>query len=157
MRNVHQIPLQNGEVAIVDMADKELISGFNWRRSTNGYVYADRFRWRIALHRLIAGPEDGEQVDHVNGNPLDNRTANLRIANSSQNGANRGPAGLKSGKSSRYKGVSWSKSKNRWLVYVHHMGKTRYVGRFTDEVEAARAYNEAATATWGEFARLNDV
>jgi hypothetical protein len=157
VRNVYQIPLKRGEFAIVDKADEELVRGFNWNLAPNGYVYADRSRMRIALHRLIAGPADHELVDHVNGNRLDNRTANLRIANSAQNGANRGPARLKSGKTSRFKGVSWSKTKQRWVVYVHHMGKTRYVGRFTDEPEAAKAYNEAAIEVWGEFARLNDV
>lgn len=157
MLNVYEVPLRNGEFAIVDKADEELVRGFNWFLGSNGYVYADRGRWRIAIHRLIAGPADHEKVDHVNGNRMDNRTANLRIANSAQNGANRGPSRLKSGKSSRFKGVSWSNTKQRWLVYVHHMGKTRYIGRYTDEVEAAKAYNKAAVETWGEFARLNDV
>lgn len=157
MRNVHEIKLVNGGTALVDMADSVLVAGFNWHRSTNGYVYADRNKLRIALHRLIAGAGEGEKVDHENGDSLDNRTSNLRVCTSSQNSANRGPDRRRGGTTSPYKGVSWSNSKNRWLVYVHYQGKTRYVGRSTDEKEAARLYDEAALKIWGEFARLNNV
>jgi hypothetical protein len=157
MQNVHEILLPSGEVAIVDKADVELVSGFRWRRLHNGYVYADRFCWRIALHRLVAGPRDGETVDHVNGDPLDNRAINLRIATPSQNSANRGIDRRRAGRSSKYKGVSWNSERQRWRVYVHFKGKTRHVGAFSDEKEAARAYDRAALAIWGEFARLNNV
>lgn len=157
MRNVHVIQLTNGGTATVDKADETLVAGFNWHRSPKGYIYADRNRLRIALHRLIAGAGEGELVDHQNGDPSDNRTCNLRIASSSQNGANRGADRRRAGKTSHFKGVSWSKTKNRWLVYVHFQGRTRYVGRSLDETEAARMYNAAARQIWGEFARLNDV
>jgi hypothetical protein len=96
-------------------------------------------------------------VDHENHDPLDNRTSNLRVCSQSQNGANRGPDRRRAGTSSKYKGVSWSKSKNRWVAYIHVNGRTRYLGRSADEIEAARMYDRAALATWGEFARLNNV
>lgn len=156
MQNVHLIDLGDERYAIVDRADAVLVAGFNWRLRGNGYVYADRSKMRIALHRLIAGAGDHERVDHANMDPLDNRTANLRIATASQNGANRtGPA--KIGRTSRYKGVSWNKSRQCWVVYVHVDGKTHWVGRFPTEEDGARAYNRAALAAWGEFARLNDL
>lgn len=157
MRNIHEIVLVNGGTTIVDTADAILVAGFNWHRSTNGYVYADRNKLRLALHRLIAGAGDNEQVDHENGDPLDNRATNLRVCNPSQNSANRGPDRRRGGTTSKYKGVSWSRSKNRWVVYVHVNGKTRYIGRSTDEFEAARMYDQAALEVWGEFARLNNV
>lgn len=157
MENVHGIELPCGAVALVDTADRDLVTGFRWKLHSNGYVYADRFEWRIALHRLIAGPRDNEQVDHKNGNPLDNRSCNLRIASSGQNGANRGACRGRTGLTSQYKGVSWASTKGKWLANIHINGKTRYLGRFEDEKEAARVYNRAAIEAWGEFARLNDV
>lgn len=96
-------------------------------------------------------------MDHKNGNPLDNRSCNLRIVTPSQNGANRGAARGRTGRTSQYKGVSWATTKNKWLVNIHVDGRTRYLGRYGDEKEAARAYNRAAVEAWGEFARLNDV
>lgn len=155
MDNTYAVGLRGGETALIDYADAELVAGFRWYLGANGYVYADRFCWRIALHRLIAGPREKEHVDHINGDPLDNRSSNLRIATPSQNSANRGADRRRGGTTSRYKGVSWSTSKNRWVVYIHVNGKTRYVGRSLDEVTAADMYDRAAVATWGEFARLN--
>lgn len=157
MQNTYEITLVNGGTALVDMADSVLVAGFNWHKATNGYVYADRNKLRLALHRLIAGAGDQERVDHENGNPLDNRTCNLRVCNPSQNGANRGPDRRRGGTTSRYKGVSWASTKGKWLANIHVNGRTRYLGRYTDEQEAARAYNRAAVEVWGEFARLNDV
>jgi len=157
MQNTYEIELPCGARAIVDNADRDLVSGFPWKLHSNGYVYADRARLRVALHRLIAGAGDEERVDHKNEDPLDNRTGNLRIATASQNGANRGPDRRRAGRTSKYKGVSWSNSKKRWVVYVHKDGKTRYVGRSTDEKEAACMYDRAAVEAWGEFARLNNA
>lgn len=157
MENVHEIQLINGGTALVDSADALLVAGFNWHKSPKNYVYADRSRLRLALHRLIAGAGDGETVDHENGDPLDNRTSNLRVCNKSQNGANRGPDRRRAGRTSRFKGVSWSNQRNKWVVSIHVNGRSRSLGRYTDEVEAARVYDQAALEAWGEFARLNNV
>jgi hypothetical protein len=157
MQNVHEIKLNDGSRALVDLADRELVAGFVWHRGSGGYVYADRGRMRLGLHRLIAGAGDGDRVDHRNGNSLDNRSCNLRFADAAQNRANAGPNRIKAGKTSRFKGVSWASTKNRWLANIHIDGRTRYLGRYQDETEAARAYNAAALKAWGDFARLNDV
>lgn len=157
MENVLEIELKESVVALVDTADSAVVAGFNWRLCTNGYVYADRGHLRIALHRLIAGAGNGERVDHENGDPLDNRQINLRIATASQNSANRGPDRRRAGRTSKYKGVSWSKSKGRWVTYIHKDGKTRYGGQFEVEEDAAREYDRMALEAWGEFARLNNV
>lgn len=142
---------------LVDGADVTLVAGFDWTIGANGYVYAQRGRMTLYLHRLIAGAGPEELVDHINGDSLDNRTANLRIATKSQNGANRGADRRRIGTSSRHKGVSWRKNRNCWGAYIHVDGKTRYLGSFRSEDDAARAYNKAATEAWGAFARLNDV
>ena len=155
--NVHQIPLGCGRFALVDKADEKLTLGFAWRMSGNGYVMTQRGRMYLYLHRLIIGAGPRELVDHANLDPLDNRSVNLRISTKSQNGANRGADRRRLGASSQHKGVSWQKRRNCWCAYIHVDGKTRYLGRFPDEREAALAYNMAALAAWGEFARLNDV
>jgi hypothetical protein len=153
-----EIPVgNNGEVTLIDRSDADLVAGLAWRLLNNGYVMAQRGKMYFYLHRLIAGAGEGERVDHINRDKLDNRTVNLRIATASQNGANRGPDRRRLGTSSRHKGVFWAKQKKRWVANIHIDGKTKYLGYFLDEDDAARAYNAAALAQWGEFARLNEV
>ena len=155
--NTYGIKLPGGRLALVDLADKFLVDGFNWKLLGNGYVMAQRGNLHLYLHRLIAGAGPGEEVDHINGDPMDNRSCNLRVASRSQNGANRGADRRRLGTSSRHKGVSWRKHRNCWGAYIHVDGKTKYLGSFQDEDDAACAYNKAALEVWGKFARLNDV
>ena len=153
-----RIRLQPGAgEAIVDKADEALVAGWAWRLLGNGYVCAQRGKILMYLHRLIAGAGPDELVDHWNQDPLDNRAVNLRVCSRSQNGANRQPDRRRGGTSSRHKGVSWDKTRDRWAAYIHIDGKTRGLGRFHTEREAAEAYNAAAITAWGEFARLNDL
>lgn len=152
-----RIPLKPDGEALIDRADAELVAGFAWRRLTNGYVQAQRGKLYVYMHRLIAGAGEGEVVDHANRDPLDNRSANLRVCTQSQNLANRGADRRRAGTTSDHKGVSWSKARSKWVAYVHVDGRTRYLGRFATETEAAEAYNAAAIEAWGEFARLNDT
>lgn len=157
MDPVFRIPLNTGAHALIDWADEELCRGFPWHQTAAGYVQAQRGNLYLYLHRLIAGAGPDELVDHINQDPLDNRTCNLRIATKGENAANRGADRRRLGTSSRHKGVSWRKNRNCWGAYIHVDGKTRYLGSFVTEEEAAQAYNAAALATWGAFARLNDV
>jgi hypothetical protein len=151
------IELPCGAVALIDTADNLLACGFGWRKIGNGYVQASRGDFTIYLHRLIAGAGPKDYVDHINGDPLDNRSANLRLCNASQNHANRGADRRRLGSTSRHKGVSWDKRRSKWVAHVHVDGRTRYLGRYASEDEAALAYNAAAVEAWGEFARLNIV
>lgn len=145
------------EVALIDEADLEMVTGFRWRLMTLGYVQAQHRNLYIYLHRLIAGAGPNQMIDHINMDCLDNRSCNLRVATKSQNAANRNADQRKRGTTSRHKGVCWKAERNYWCAYIHVDGKTRYLGGFKDEDDAARAYNVAAAATWGRFARLNDV
>jgi hypothetical protein len=103
------------------------------------------------MHRFLRHPPPGMVVDHINGNRLDNRAGNTRICTQQQNTFNSRPKG----KSSKFKGVCWDKSKRKWLVPICIDGKNSWTGRFDDEVEAARAYDRKAAEIFREYAFLN--
>jgi AP2 domain-containing protein len=92
-------------------------------------------------------------VDHADGNGLNNQRWNLRVATKRQQQANRGKQ--RNGRTSQYKGVFWDKSRERWSATIHYDHKTRYLGRYRDEEDAAHAYDLAALESFGSFARLN--
>ena len=111
------------------------------------------------MHRIIANAKEGESVDHVNGNPLDNRKENLRVCTMSQNLANQK---LRKDSTSGFKGVSKNQSKtNPWRAYINRKDgkktKQYHLGLFKTPEEAARAYNEKAKELFGDFAKLNKV
>jgi hypothetical protein len=91
------------------------------------------------------------EIDHINGDGLDNRRENLRICNHQQNSGNQGPRGG----SSRFKGVCWHKNHRIWAAFIGIDFKQKHLGHFHTEEEAARAYDVAALEHFGEFAKLN--
>lgn len=159
MKSIPLTGAGGGHAVLVDDEDYERLNQHHWTalRSEAGGIYAIRFRKRdghqdrIWLHREVAMPPAGMEVDHRDGNTLDNRRANLRIATRGQNAAN----GRALGGSSRFKGVSWDRSTGKWWVGLSVNYRRITVGRFTDEEEAARAYDAAARLHFGEFARTN--
>lgn len=103
------------------------------------------------LHRLILGiTAEQQQADHISGDTLDNRRANLRIATSSQNHFNMIRA---SNNTSGYKGVSWHKQRRKWRAYIKLHRRQISLGLYSDKVQAAAAYRTAASQIAGEFAR----
>jgi len=147
-----EIDVGNGLVALVDERDFKMFGRVRWyavRRKH--YVYV---RSRLGLlHRVIMNAPAGLDVDHVNGNGLDNRRSNLRLATRQQNLHNsRKPT---SGKSSTFKGVSWDESKRRWRARLRTGGRQVFLGLFDRERDAARAYNRAAREAFGAFALVN--
>jgi hypothetical protein len=107
----------------------------------------------ISLHREIMNAPAGLLVDHFNGNTFDNRRANLRLATHAQNTHNRQKTKIKT--SSKFIGVCFDKSRGKWTAHIAYENKHLNLGRFKDEVEAAKVYDEAAKKYHKEFARLN--
>jgi hypothetical protein len=101
----------------------------------------------------MTGENPVADIDHINGRRDDNRWENLRQATRSQNLGNR--CGNKKA-SSGFKGVSHDKARDKWDSRIGYgNGKTMWLGLFDTEIEAARAYNQAAYLLHGEFAKLN--
>lgn len=101
------------------------------------------------MHRLLMDAGKGQQIDHANGDGLDNRRANLRFCTSSQNNWNSKPKG-----NSPYKGIS-QRASGKWYAMICRDRKHYWLGMHDTPEEAARAYDEAAKRLHGEFARLN--
>jgi len=157
-----RIYLDEGEWTILDAEDYYQFGNFKWHLhdGKRGNYYAVRsFKStsgmiKIAyLHREIMKPPPGLLVDHKNLNPLDNRRTNLRLATHFQNTCNRQKT--KSKTSSRFIGVFFEKERRRWVAHIRYQGKRTFLGRFDSEIDAAKAYDEAAKKYHGEFARLN--
>lgn len=155
-----RIPLSRGLHAVVDVADLALVVGWSWQAERSGRtMYATRRmdstrrNERIRMHRVILGFGPGApEVDHIDGDGLNNRRSNLREATTAQNNRNQQS---RAGSTSAYKGVSWCSSRDCWQVAIKAEGKARFIGRFHDEMAAALAYDAAAIEAHGEFARLN--
>ncbi len=162
---MREIPLTKGYVAIVDDEDYAALAGDRWfvidqglRRYAWRWEYARDGRGtrrRLIMHRLIVQAPSHLEVDHIDGDGLNNQRSNIRLCSKSQNQGNQR---IRSG-TSRYKGVHWSAGKLKWeakiKVSVDGRKLTRYLGRYADEAEAGRAYDAAARERWGEFARCN--
>jgi len=155
-----EIPLSQEKIAIVDVEDYEVVSQYHWytrKTSHNFYavthIYQDGKRTTLAMHQLIMLSYFGQQVDHINGNGLDNRKKNLRVVTHQQNNFNR----KYTFGTSKYKGVSWNKRDNCWQATIKFNNKAKMLGYFKEEVEAAKSYNSAAKKYFGEFAALNEV
>ena len=153
-----EIPLANNKgVAIADATDYEYLRKFNWYLHTTGYARATITETRkgVYMHRLLLNAKPGDQVDHISGNRLDNRRANIRMCTQSQNNANMNtPIHNTSG----FKGVHWHMQRNgkgKWLAQIAVDGKNIYIGVFVDIKDAIRAYDTAARKYFGEFARTN--
>ena len=168
---MREVPLTQGYVALVDDEDWELVSQYSWSVDKSGKrrtQYAQtafkvkiegrmlKVTKKISLHRFLMNPPDGMEIDHINGDGLDNRRANLRLATREENARN--TQKRRSCSSSKFKGVTFMKGggrKKRWLAQIRIKSKTFKIGLFLTEEEAAAAYDEIAKSYFGKFANIN--
>ena len=159
-----KIQLTRGKSTLVDDSDFVWLNQWKWMaHNRNGKFYAARggyeklgfYKYRIytiSMHRIIMDAIKGQEVDHINGDSLDNRRINLRLANRFENNQN---SSLRKDNTSGYKGVAFYKAGNKWIAYIGTGKKLRHIGYFTTAKEAARAYNQKAKELFGEFAKEN--
>jgi hypothetical protein len=153
-----RIYLGEGKYTILDSADYYWLRDYSWYLTgKNGKFYVARVeevantRIKIkSMQRDIINARKGELVDHRNNNPMDNRSANLRLATREQNVWHRSK--MRSYSTSKYIGVCRVKARNRWLATLLFRGKQIWIGRFENEIDAAKAYDKAAKKYFGEFA-----
>lgn len=158
------IPLTQGFSAIVDDEDFEAVLKFKWRANVQCLVsgakkvYAlrsiriDGRQRSLYLHRFLMVAEVGATVDHVNGDGLDCRRANLRFASVTQNSANSDRAARPT---CPFRGVAWHARDRHYRATITEGRHNRWIGCFSDPIEAARAYDAAARKAFGAFARVN--
>ena len=146
-----EIPLTQGQFAIVDAEDYERLMRFkwaaHWEPKIRSYIAVSSKSKKMS--RVVMGIDDPKiHVDHISHNTLDNRKENLRLANHAQNQWNKG---LKSTNKSGYTGVSWDKSKNKWRATIQANKKWKQLGRFDNMIDAVEAYQRAAKKLFGSF------
>ena len=152
-KKIAHIPLSSHtpelRYAIIDIDDYEKVKNFHWSDNGDGYAHGRdstvKVKVKTAMHRIIMGHPD-LFVDHINGNRLDNRKANLRLCTQADNNKNNKGRG-------RYKGAHLRD--NMWHSSIKANGKSIHIGTFKSEVNAAQAYNFAAEKYHGEFANYN--
>ena len=163
-QKVVKIRLKRNKWVIVDEADFDKVRNDIWTYDPKNYAMRNLYKPNkiIYMHRVLLEPiPDGFDVDHINGDGLDNRRSNIRACEHWKNLCNQNKKS--SGCTSKYKGVSFRSDHYRekpWEVTLgsSHIEKhERMVGCYKTEIEAVLAYNEAAKKFYGEFARLNEV
>ena len=155
-----EIKLGTGQVVLVDDADFPLVSNYSWFfHSSRGKSYArcdlpkGSIPTRVFMHRIIMAPlEEKEEIDHINGDGLDNRRQNLRKCNRSGNNRNRR---LNSNNTTGFKGVRLHRPTRKFVAQIN-VGKRKIaLGYFPTAAEAAKKYDEVAIKIFGEFASTN--
>lgn len=158
-KNYREVVISQNRIALVSEEDYPAIAAVPWFYAL-GYARRNAPRQhytrgpQIQMHRVIIGAKEGEEVDHINGNTLDNRRENLRICTHAENVRNRIK---RTHTSSIYKGVHRRSDTGKWRAAIAVDARTVHLGTYTTEVEAAMAYNTAALHYHGRFARLNHI
>ena len=158
-----RIPLTQSKFALVDDADYDSLRQYRWLTEKGRFTcYAARYSHRFAgknisvkMHRQILGLSRGDkrQCDHRDHNGLNNQRSNLRICTHQENQHNQRRQTRR--KSSRFKGVCRVRRRHKWQAQIKYDNRDIYLGYFSDEIDAAKAYDDAARQYFGEFARPN--
>ena len=143
-----EIKLTQGKYATVDSLDYGWLSRWVWRLSSHGYAMRRPIGEKIIyMHRLINETPKGMETDHINGNKLDNRRCNLRNANKTLNGRNRGE---NKNNTSGCKGVSFAKKQGAWSAYIFNNYKKIGLGFFKNINDAIKARKRGEEAYWND-------
>ena len=145
------IETTQGKIAKVSDQDFEQLSQKKWHFNKQGVAFRKNGK-SIYMHRFIMQPPKFMEVDHINGDILDNTRENLRICTHADNLRNRR---VNKNTRSGFKGVRPNGSK--WQGYIMFNGKFIALGQFDTKEDAAKAYNNVAKIYFGEFARLNEI
>jgi hypothetical protein len=155
------IPLTQGKFALVDDEDYEYLNQWKWCCQSQEFIdyairciYGEIGHTTIRMHRVILHAKQGQIIDHINHNGLDNRKLNLRFCTCSQNNINRI---RQNNNTSGFRGIfrAWRKTKPRWGAHLQLNGKIKHAGYYDSPEEAARAYDLIAKTYFGEYAVLN--
>ncbi len=149
---MRRIKLTQGKFAIVDEMLLNCFSKYSWYAASSGnnFIYAasakrirkTKITMKIFMHHCVIGmPLNRKmQIDHINGNTLDNRRENLRIVTVRQNAQNR-KYHRDGTKTSEFLGVCFHKKSKRWRATLTLNKKSKYIGSFENEIEAKKAYD----------------
>lgn len=154
------IKAYHGQEIMIDDENFDFLNQFVWKVIKKMKTYKDvqstHFGKIVRMSRLIMKITDPKIfIDHIDGNTFNNQKSNLRLATPSQNSRNIGKR--KGNYTSKYKGVNWNKVKNKWDSRIATDHGRVHVGYFDNEIDAAKAWNNAAVKYHKEFARLNVI
>lgn len=150
---------------LVDDGDYDYLKQFNWTvcttkksrtfyalRAIRKIIDGKSVKRTIRIHTVIMNTPAGYEVDHIDHNGLNCQRSNMRITTHAKNLQN---TISQRGATSSFLGVCWDKNRNKWFAKIKIDQVTINLGRFDDEKEAAKKYDEAALKHYGEFANLN--
>lgn len=135
-----------GEKFLFDKEDYYKIKKYTWYFDSLGYLKAANED--LKMHRVVMNAQKGDIVDHIFHNKNDNRKAKLRIVTNSQNQMNKV---ISRNNTSKYKGISWHKTKSKWIAQIGVEGKLIYLGIFSDLQDAIRVRQDAEVKYFGEY------
>ena len=142
----------NGVLFLIDEREVWWVKKHRWHLSKRGYITTKIKRKNVCLHRMLIKAEPGFDVDHINGNKLDNRMENLRVCTHQQNCFNQK---LRKTNTSGFIGVSKKSDAGKYEAYIHLNGRKHYLGLFDSASDAAMTRDRAAIEMFGQHARLN--
>jgi hypothetical protein len=153
-----EIKLTRGQVTLVDDEDYVYLNQWRWYafKGRNTF-YAARLRYKdkklTLMHRVIMQVSEGQEVDHVDHDGLNNQKYNLRKCTHKENSANKKS---RKNSSSKYLGVTITRT-GKFAAQIMICGKHIHLGLFKDEKDAAESYNIAAKSYFKEFANINKI
>lgn len=150
-------------ITTIDDADYDLVKDYHWyaHKSPQNKWYAAAVIRKggkskfVYLHRFIMGFPKGKVIDHINGNTLINERWNLRVCTRAENNRNVCKKKKRVPFASQYKGVYWRKDIKKWEASIRYRKKQIHIGFFSNEKDAAYAYDDAAKTLFCNFAKCN--